>query len=74
MANNNTTQSAADLPTVEHLAEQYGIPAWTLAGVRVREGWAVGARLKETEFTQAVERFLKSPTDGPLPARKRGDA
>jgi len=58
-----------ELPTVEELAAQHGVEAWALAGVRVRERWPVGFRVKEETFLKAVERFLKGPTDGPLGRR-----
>jgi hypothetical protein len=58
-----------ELPTVEELAAQHGVEAWALAGVRVRERWPIGFRVKEEVFLKAVERFLKGPTDGPLGRR-----
>ncbi|WP_299427216.1 hypothetical protein [uncultured Meiothermus sp.] len=68
---NNENKSVAELPTVEQLADQHAIPAWTLAGVRVREGWPVGQRVAESEFVAAVERFLTGPTDGPGPVKRK---
>lgn len=51
-------------PTIEEHAQNLGTPAWALAGVKIRERWAQGQRVTEATFRAAVERFLKSPTDG----------
>lgn len=48
--------------TVEELAARLGTPAWALAGVRVREGWAVGQVLKQAEYEAALNTWLSGPT------------
>jgi hypothetical protein len=48
--------------TVEALCEQLGTDASTFAGVRVREGWAVGALTTGAKYQKAVEAFLNGPT------------
>lgn len=62
---NNLNPPAAELPTVEALAETTNTPAWALAGLRVREGWPIGFKVSEAEYLSALERFLTGPTNGP---------
>ncbi|MBW6395235.1 hypothetical protein KZX47_08755 [Thermus sp. SYSU G05001] len=49
-------------PTVEEHAEALAVPAWALAGLRVRTGWAVGARIPRAQFERALREFLQGPT------------
>lgn len=49
-------------PTVEEHAEALAVPAWALAGLRVRMGWAVGARVSRVQFERALREFLQGPT------------
>lgn len=49
-------------PTVEEHAEALGVPAWALAGLRVRMGWAVGTRVSRPQFERALKEFLQGPT------------
>lgn len=64
MASDETKGEKPPNPTIEEHARNLGTPAWALAGVKVRERWAEGQRVTEATFKAAVEKFLKSPTDG----------
>jgi hypothetical protein len=48
--------------TVEELRDQFKTDPATFAGVRVREGWAVGALTTSAKYQKAVEAFLNGPT------------
>lgn len=52
----------APTATVEEHAEALGVPAWALAGLRVRMGWAVGAQVSRAQFERALREFLRGPT------------
>jgi hypothetical protein len=43
----------------EEWAAQKGTPAWLLAAIRVKAGWALGQEVTEREYDQAVEAALK---------------
>jgi len=57
-----TQEQEAQLPTVEELAEELKVEPWALAGLRVRMGWAVGARVSRAQFERALKEFLHGPT------------
>ncbi|WP_448377768.1 hypothetical protein [Fervidobacterium sp.] len=57
-----TQAQTEELPTVEELAEELKVEPWALAGLRVRMGWAVGARVSRGQFERALKEFLQGPT------------
>ncbi len=62
MSKEKEAQEEVQLPTVEELAEELKVEPWALAGLRVRMGWAVGARVSRGQFERALREFLTGPT------------
>ena len=65
MANKAGSPSPPEGNTIEELAAALKTPAWALAGLKVRQNWAVGKIVTEDEFRRALQDFLTGP-----PARK----
>ena len=62
MATDAPATKEPERQSVETLRDDLGTDTATFAGVRVREGWAVGALASRSQYQKAVERFLNGPT------------
>lgn len=54
-------ETAAQLPTVDELAEKLGLKPWQKAGLFKAQGWAPGKRVSEQDFRTALAVWMKGP-------------
>ncbi|WP_032122039.1 hypothetical protein [Clostridium amazonitimonense] len=53
-----------ELFNIEELREKSGLKEAVYQGVKASQGWTSGKMVTETEFQEALKKFLKSPMKG----------